>query len=44
MADLKAERATLGAKGRQIDTEAAPIQYAAAESESTRTATGRFGG
>jgi hypothetical protein len=29
LADLKAERATLGAKGRQIETEAAPIRYVA---------------
>jgi hypothetical protein len=28
-ADLKAERAALGAKGRQIETEAAPIRYVA---------------
>jgi hypothetical protein len=27
LADLKAERAALGAKGRQIETEAAPIRY-----------------
>jgi hypothetical protein len=29
LADLKAERAALGAKGRQIETEAAPIRYVA---------------
>ena len=29
LADLKAERAVLGAKGRQIETEAAPIRYVA---------------
>jgi hypothetical protein len=29
LADLKAERAALGAKGRQIETEAAPIRYLA---------------
>jgi hypothetical protein len=29
LAGLKAERATLGAKGRQIETEAAPIRYVA---------------
>ena len=29
MAALKAERASLAAKGRQIETEAAPIRYVA---------------
>ncbi len=29
LADLKAERAALGAKGRQVETEAAPIRYVA---------------
>ena len=29
LADLKAERAALGAKGRQMETEAAPIRYVA---------------
>jgi hypothetical protein len=29
LADLKAERTALGAKGRQIETEAAPIRYVA---------------
>jgi hypothetical protein len=29
LADLKAERAAIGAKGRQIETEAAPIRYVA---------------
>ena len=29
MAALQAERAALGAKGRQIETEAAPIRYVA---------------
>ena len=29
LADLKAERAALGAKGKQIETEAAPIRYVA---------------
>ena len=29
LADLKAERAALGAEGRQIETEAAPIRYVA---------------
>jgi hypothetical protein len=29
LADLKVERATLGAKGRQIETETAPIRYVA---------------
>ncbi len=29
LADLKAERAALGAKGRQIETESAPIRYVA---------------
>jgi hypothetical protein len=29
LADLKAERAALGAKGRQLETEAAPIRYVA---------------
>ena len=29
LADLKAERAALGAKGREIETEAAPIRYVA---------------
>jgi hypothetical protein len=29
LADLKAERAALGAKGRQIETEDAPIRYVA---------------
>src|SRR6266446_1670871 len=29
LADLKAERATISAKGRQIETEAAPIRYVA---------------
>ncbi len=29
LAGLKAERAALGAKGRQIETEAAPIRYVA---------------
>ena len=29
LADLKAERSALGAKGRQIETEAAPIRYVA---------------
>jgi len=29
LADLKAERAALGAKGRQIESEAAPIRYVA---------------
>jgi len=29
LADLKGERAALGAKGRQIETEAAPIRYVA---------------
>jgi len=29
LADLKAERAALGAKGRQIETEAAPVRYVA---------------
>jgi hypothetical protein len=29
LADLKTERAALGAKGRQIETEAAPIRYVA---------------
>jgi hypothetical protein len=29
LADLKAERAALSAKGRQIETEAAPIRYVA---------------
>ena len=29
LADLKADRAALGAKGRQIETEAAPIRYVA---------------
>jgi hypothetical protein len=29
LADLKAERAALGAKGRQIEAEAAPIRYVA---------------
>jgi hypothetical protein len=29
LADLKSERAALGAKGRQIETEAAPIRYVA---------------
>jgi hypothetical protein len=29
LADLKAERAALGAKGRQIETEATPIKYVA---------------
>jgi hypothetical protein len=29
IADLKTERAALGAKGRQIETEAAPIRYVA---------------
>jgi hypothetical protein len=29
LADLKAERAAVGAKGRQIETEAAPIRYVA---------------
>jgi hypothetical protein len=30
LADLKAERAAIGTKGRQIETEAAPIRYVAA--------------
>jgi hypothetical protein len=29
LADLKAERAALAARGRQIETEAAPIRYVA---------------
>jgi hypothetical protein len=29
LADLKAERAALGAKGRQMETESAPIRYVA---------------
>jgi hypothetical protein len=29
LAALKAERAALGAKGRQLETEAAPIRYVA---------------
>jgi hypothetical protein len=29
LADLKAEHAALGAKGKQIETESAPIQYVA---------------
>ena len=29
LADLKAERAGIGAKGKQIETEAAPIRYVA---------------
>jgi len=41
LADLKAERAALGAKGRQIETEAAPIRYVAeligADADSERT-------
>jgi cytolysin (calcineurin-like family phosphatase) len=40
LADLKAERAALGAKGRQIETEDAPIRYVAellgAEADSER--------
>ncbi len=40
LADLKAERAALGARGRQIETEAAPIRYVAelvgAEADSER--------
>jgi hypothetical protein len=41
LADLKAERATLGAKGRQMETESAPIRYIAelvgADADSERT-------
>jgi hypothetical protein len=41
LADLKVERATLGAKGRQIEAEAAPIRYVTeplgAETDSERT-------
>ena len=40
LADLKAERATMGAKGRQIETEDAPLRYVAelfgAEADSER--------
>lgn len=40
LADLKAEHAALGAKGRKIETEAAPIRYVAelvgAETDSER--------
>jgi len=44
LADLKAERAALGAKGRQIETEDAPIPYVAELFALMLTGSARFGG
>ena len=44
LADLKAEHATLGAKGRKIETEAAPIRYVAELIGIETDSEGRSGG